>query len=95
MKYIYALLLGIGIILLAVFLNLFGLGMKTLNTAGERVIFEHSYQKFAADKARANILRAELSKINILLRSAIPDSVDETDLLARKATIEVQLQGMI
>ncbi len=66
---------------------------KWFGVTMEREIFESSYQKTAADSAKAKAYKAQLAQINVKLNSDTLDSSTRTNLEAQKAMIEVQLQS--
>lgn len=58
-------------------------------TVVERMVFENSYQKQAGDNKRMATYKAQLAQINSLLVS----SPDDSDLLAQKAMLTVQINS--
>ena len=63
-------------------------------TVAERMIFEQSYQKKAGDASKAAIFRAQLSEIELRLRTGELTDQQKTDLEAQRAAIRVQLSAV-
>ncbi len=71
-------------------LNMFGLFGRTV---GERIIFENSYQKHSADKAKRNRLEAELMGIDSRLRGNVSETI-RANLEAQRSAVLFQLNAM-
>lgn len=82
----------IWVLALIVITGAVGFGMRFAGVAGDRIIFENSYQKAAADADRTATLEAELAQINALLRSNTLTEIERADLEAQRAAITVQLE---
>ncbi len=62
-------------------------------TIVERVVFENSYQKTAADKKAKNIYSAQLAEIEYRLSGELDDNV-RTDLEAQASMLRVQSRAL-
>jgi len=62
-------------------------------TVAERIIFENSYQKTAADKKAKNIYSAQLAEIEYRLNGELDDNV-RSDLNAQAAMLRVQSRAL-
>jgi len=82
-------------VLTIVVLGLVGAGGKIFSTAVEREVFEQSYQRSAAEEARYNTMKAELTGVETRLRSGgnLTD-VQRSDLEAQAAGLRVQINTM-
>lgn len=79
------------VLLLIVITSVVGFGLRFTGVVGERIIFENSYQKDAADNAKRDMLEAELVGINARLRSGVLNETQRADLEANKAAVQFQL----
>ena len=69
-------------------------GGRYVNTAGERVIFEQSYQRSSAQETMKRNLESELATINGLLNGSTLTDTQRADLMANKAGIQLQLSTL-
>lgn len=75
-------------------LSITGFGSRFLSVTADRVIFENSYQKSAADKAKQSALQSQLSEIEARLRSSNLTDEMRVDLEAQASGMRVQLNAL-
>lgn len=83
-------------VLLLVIVSILALGATGFltrfgSTVAERVIFENSFQRNAAEAERIQQLEAELVGINARLRGGDLSETQRNDLEAQRAAVEFQL----
>lgn len=87
-------LLALFVLAIVVF-GIVGAGGKIFSTAVEREVFEQSYQRSAAEEARYNTMKAELTGVETRLRSGGNlTEVQRSDLEAQAAALRVQINTM-
>jgi len=79
------------IIISFVLIGIFNQGGKVTSTYIENKIFENSYQRQAGLREEQSTYKAELARINVLLRET-KDKETLKNLKAQKNMLEVQLQ---
>lgn len=83
------------ILLLIIITSFSFFGLRYFGVVGERIIFENSYQKDAAENAKRNMLEAELAGINSRLSSSSSlTEIELDDLKSQKRAVQYQLNSM-
>lgn len=85
---------ALGMLVIAIIvLGMTGFAGRWIGVTGDRIIFDSSYQKQSADRARVDALEAEAAQIGARLSNPVGLSDNEVaDLKANLAAIEFQLR---